>query len=92
MVSANPCVILDSFPTILVPIKDKDFKIFRNVAQCTRTISNMDNKTIVKSGQRKKPGEFANIVPALVPQANHIRTGFHSFLAVPLLSGPGLCD
>lgn len=54
--------------------------------------SNMDNKTIVKSGQREKPGEFANIVPGLVPQANHIRTGFHAFLAVPLLSGPGLYD
>ena len=52
----------------------------------------MDNETIVKSGQREKPGEFANIVPGLVPQANHIRTGFHAFLAVPLLSGPGLYD
>ena len=41
-----------------------------------RQVSNMDNKIIVKSGQRKKPEEFANNVPTLVPQANHIRTGF----------------
>ena len=82
MVSANPCVILDS----------KISKFSGMLNNAPRQVSNMDNKIIVKSGQRKKPEEFANNVPTLVPQANHIRTGFHTFLAVPLLSGPGLCD
>ena len=33
--------------------------------------SNMDNKLIVKNGQGRVLGDFANIVSALVPQANH---------------------
>ena len=36
-------------------------------------VSNMENKIIGKTGQRKRPEEFANIVPALVPRAQGSR-------------------
>ena len=46
---------------------------------------NMDNKIIVKRGQRKGPGDFSNIVSALVPGANLHRAVFLVFSAVALL-------
>ena len=44
-----------------------DFKFSEILNHEPGQVSNMENKIIGKSGQRKRPEEFANIVPALVP-------------------------
>ena len=51
----------------------------------------MKNKTIGKCKTEERHRKFSNIVQALVHEPTK-RPGFHAFLAVAVLSGPGLCD
>ena len=64
-----------SFPTaliVLTPMKEKKAPKLSGVLDHEPGQgSNMDNKLIVKNGQGRVLGDFANIVSALVPQANH---------------------
>ena len=69
IISANPVSIPAPFSTILVPMKEQISKYSEILDHEPGQVSNMENKIIGKNGQRKRPEEFANIVPALVPWA-----------------------
>ena len=73
IISANPVSILAPFVTILVPMKEKISKISVILDHEPGEVSNMENKIIGNSGQRKRLAEFANIVPAFVPGAQGSR-------------------
>ena len=53
--------------------KRKDFSFSDILDDEPGQVSNMENEIIGKSGQRKRPEESANIVPALVTQAHGSR-------------------
>ena len=58
IISANPVSIPAPFLTILVPMKEKNVKFSEILNHEPGQVSNMENKIIGKSGQRKRPGEF----------------------------------
>ena len=73
IISANPVSIPAPFLTILVPMKEQISKFSGILGHEPGQVSNTENKIIGKSGQRKRPRELVNNVPALLPGAQGSR-------------------